>query len=29
VEAANLYRDHRGQYSKRVRQTVENSWNEL
>lgn len=29
VEAANLYRDHRGQYSKRVRQTVESSWNEL
>lgn len=29
VEAANLYRDHRSQYSKRVRQTVENSWNEI
>lgn len=26
VEAANLYRDHRSQYSKRVRQTVEDSW---
>lgn len=28
VEAANLYKDHRSQYVKRVRQTVENSWNE-
>ena len=28
VEAANLYKDHRSQYIKRVRETVENSWNE-
>lgn len=28
VEAANLYKDHRSQYVKRVRDTVENSWNE-
>lgn len=28
VEAATLYQDHRSQYSKRVRQTVEESWNE-
>lgn len=28
VEAANLYKDHRSQYFKRVRETVENSWNE-
>lgn len=28
VEAANLYKDHRSQYVKRVRETVENSWNE-
>lgn len=28
VEAANLYKDHRAQYIKRVRETVENSWNE-
>lgn len=28
VEAANLYKDHRSQYEKRVRETVENSWNE-
>lgn len=26
VEAANLYKDHRSQYIKRVRETVENSW---
>lgn len=26
VEAANLYKDHRSQYVKRVRETVENSW---
>ncbi|EMG47610.1 Ubiquitin-conjugating enzyme E2 2, partial [Candida maltosa Xu316] len=28
VEAANLYKDHRSQYVKRVRETVENSWND-
>lgn len=28
VEAAQLYRDHRNQYGKRVRQTVESSWHE-
>ncbi|EDK47003.1 ubiquitin-conjugating enzyme E2 2 [Lodderomyces elongisporus NRRL YB-4239] len=28
VEAANLYRDHRSQYVKRVRETVETSWND-
>ncbi|RCK65459.1 Ubiquitin-conjugating enzyme E2 2 [Candida viswanathii] len=28
VEAANLYKDHRLQYVKRVRETVENSWND-
>ena len=28
MEAANLYKDHRSQYIKRVRETVENSWNE-
>lgn len=28
VEAANLYKDHRSQYIKRVRETVETSWNE-
>ncbi|KAG7775403.1 hypothetical protein KL930_003603 [Ogataea haglerorum] len=28
VEAANLYKDHRSQYIKRVRQTVEKSWTE-
>lgn len=28
VEAANLYKDHRSQYVKRVRETVEVSWNE-
>ncbi|KAK7678390.1 Ubiquitin-conjugating enzyme E2 2 [Cerrena zonata] len=28
VEAANLYKDHRSQYIKRVRDTVETSWNE-
>lgn len=26
VEAANMFRDHRSQYSKRVRETVEKSW---
>ncbi|CDR37739.1 CYFA0S01e16138g1_1 [Cyberlindnera fabianii] len=26
VEAANLYKDHSSQYTKRVRETVENSW---
>ncbi|EEQ35962.1 putative ubiquitin-conjugating enzyme E2 [Clavispora lusitaniae] len=28
VEAANLYKDHRSQYIKRVRETVERSWDE-
>lgn len=28
VEAANLYKDHKSQYVKRVRQTVEKSWGE-
>ncbi|KAF6006425.1 Ubiquitin-conjugating enzyme E2 2 [Brettanomyces bruxellensis] len=28
VEAANLYKDHRSQYAKRVRETVEKSWTE-
>lgn len=28
AEAANLYKDHRSQYIKRVRETVENSWND-
>ena len=28
VEAANLYKDHRSLYVKRVRETVENSWND-
>lgn len=28
VEAANLYKDHRSQYIKRVRETVERSWME-
>lgn len=28
VEAANLYKDHRSQYIKRVRETVETSWND-
>lgn len=28
VEAANLYKDHRSQYVKRVRETVETSWME-
>lgn len=28
VEAANLYKDHTAQYVKRVRETVEKSWND-
>lgn len=28
VEAANLYKDHRSQYVKRVKETVEKSWND-
>jgi ubiquitin-conjugating enzyme E2 A/ubiquitin-conjugating enzyme E2 B len=28
VEAANLYKDHTSQYIKRVRETVEKSWND-
>lgn len=28
VEAANLYKDHQSLYVKRVRETVENSWND-
>lgn len=29
VEASELFKDHRSQYNKRVRQTVEKSWNDI